>query len=122
MLSAKDNEGSADGISDAAISGEITTERVQMIRVVLASFEQRISAVEIKKGQDGFTAPGTWLMRLLGEMNITAASKGEFLEVLDGIIDLYQTYRPTSKCYLETFKKAIQIILFDGLTPEIAAR
>jgi len=55
-------------------------------------------------------------------MNITIASKGDFLDVMDGIIDLFHTYRPNKKCYLEIFKKSMQIILYDGLTPDIAAR
>jgi hypothetical protein len=55
-------------------------------------------------------------------MNITAASKHEFLDVMDGIIELFHTYRPNKRCYLEMYKKSIQIMMYDGLTPEIAGR
>ena len=52
---------------------------------------------------------GTWLLSLLSEMNITAASKHEFLDVMDGIIELFHTYRPNKRCYLEMYKKSIQV-------------
>ena len=39
-----------------------------------------------------------------------------------GVIDLFHTYRQNKKSYLEIFRKAIQIILYDGLTPELAAK
>jgi hypothetical protein len=58
-----------------------------MLRCVLATFEQKISEVKLDP-KLGFTGPGTWLLSLLSEMNITAASKIEFLDVMDGTMKI----------------------------------
>ena len=81
-----------------------------MLRCVLATFEEEIAKPKFKAEGKGFTADGSWLMQLMQNLNVTPQSKNEFFEVMDGVIEMRSTH-----------KKAMAIILYNGLTPEIAA-
>ena len=61
-------------------------------------------------------------MGILGQLNITQQSKTEFFDVMDNTIDVWHNNRRNKRCYLEQVRKAMGVVLYEGLTPEMAAR
>eukprot|EP00946_MAST-07B_sp_MAST-7B-sp1_P002632 g2632.t1 len=102
-------------------SGDMNAEKIQMLRCVLATFEQEIATPKFPPGTKGFTVDGAWLLDLMQRLNVTQDSKKEFFEVMDGVIEMRMTHNKSKRCYMETVKKAMAIVLYKGLTPEIAS-
>jgi regulator of telomere elongation helicase 1 len=84
MSSDQTQQGSIGSLSDAAISGDITGEKVGMLKSVLKTFELKISQVKFEPNENSFTASGAWLLSLCSGLNITKESKIEFFDVIDG--------------------------------------
>ena len=122
FLNAGDEVSGAGGESGFSMTqfADVSAEKIQMLRCVLATLEAEIAKPKLAPGGKGFTADGSWLLRLMDSLNITAQSKADFFEVMDGVIEMRSTQNKSKRCYMETVKKVMAIILYEGLTPELA--